>query len=175
METMKYLFREPLVVRVNALNANGFTALDFIQHMPRDMKSIDICDLLVAAGAQRAKDLPPESRVTKPATNGDDHDNGINSFVLYEHKGLLPRSRMTKRAWWKKMRKLMVNRLKKRHTWLEKKYDALLIAATLIATMAYQAAINPPGGLWQEDQTFDFEGNKTITFYAGTSHICNGR
>ncbi|KAK3016832.1 hypothetical protein RJ639_006371 [Escallonia herrerae] len=76
---------------------------------------------------------------------------------------------MTKRAWWKKMHKVMVNRLKKRHTWLEKKYDSLLIAATLIATMAYQAAINPPGGLWQNDQPFDFEGNRTITFYAGTS------
>ncbi|KAK3008924.1 hypothetical protein RJ639_014706 [Escallonia herrerae] len=113
-------------------------------------------DLLVTVGALRAIGLYPVSRATNSATTGDDHDNGITSSVLYEHRALLPRppsrrSRMKKPAWWKKMRKVIMNPLKKQHTWLEKKYDALLIAATLIAAMAYQAALNPPGGLWQED------------------------
>ncbi|KAK2997135.1 hypothetical protein RJ639_026482 [Escallonia herrerae] len=160
METMKYLLREPPVVKVNALNANGFTALDVIQHMPRDIKSVDIRDLLVTAGALRAIDLSPVSRATNPATRGDDHDNGITTSR---------RSRMKKPAWWKKTRKVMMNRSKKQHTWLEKKYDALLIAATLIAAMAYQAALNPPGGVWQADKPEDLRGNKTIPFYAGTS------
>ncbi|KAK2994976.1 hypothetical protein RJ640_021532 [Escallonia rubra] len=160
METMKYLLREPPVVRVNALNANGFTALDVIQHMPRDMKSVDIRDLLVTAGALKAIHLSPVSRASNPATTGDDHDNGITTSQ---------RSRTKMPAWWKKIRKVMTNRLKKQHTWLEKKYDALLVAATLIAAMAYQAALNPPGGLWQDDKTVDLGGNKNITFYAGTS------
>ncbi|KAK3016837.1 hypothetical protein RJ639_006376 [Escallonia herrerae] len=159
METMKYLLREPPVVRVNALNENGFTALDVIQHMPRDMKSVDIRDLLVTAGALRAIDLSPVSRATNPATRGDYQDNGITTSQ---------RSRTKKPACWKKIRKVITSRLKKQHTWLEKKYDALLVAATLIAAMAYQAAVNPPGGLWQDDHTLTFKGNKTITFYAGT-------
>ncbi|KAK3016840.1 hypothetical protein RJ639_006379 [Escallonia herrerae] len=141
IETVKFLLREHPGVRVNALNANGFTALDVIEHVPKDMKSIDIRDLLVAAGALRAIDLSPVSRATNPATTGDDHAAHL------------------------------MNPLKKQHTWLEKKYDALLIAATLIAAMAYQAALNPPGGLWQDDKTIDFGGNKTITFYAGTSLV----
>ncbi|KAK3040411.1 hypothetical protein RJ639_026816 [Escallonia herrerae] len=173
-QTMKYLLRELPGIRVNALNANGFTALDVIQHMPRDMKSVDIRDLLVAAGALRAIDLSPLSRATNPATTGDGHDNGITSLLLYEPSALLPRppsrrSRTRKPAWWKKIRKVMKNRLKKQHPWLEKTYDALLIAATLIASMAYQATLNPPGGLWQAEKPEDRGGNKTIPFYAGTS------
>ncbi|KAI8525329.1 hypothetical protein RHMOL_Rhmol13G0222300 [Rhododendron molle] len=35
--------------------------------------------------------------------------------------------------------------------WLTKKRDSLMIVASLIATMAFQAALNPPGGVWQED------------------------
>ncbi|KAK2994975.1 hypothetical protein RJ640_021531 [Escallonia rubra] len=160
METMKYLLREPAIVKVNALNANGFTALDVIQHMPRDIKSVDIRDLLVTAGALRAIDLSPVSRATNPATRGDDHDNGITTSQ---------RSRKRKPAWWKRILKVLQNRLKKQHPWLENWYEALLIAATLIAAMAYQAALSPPGGLWQDDKTVDLGGNKNITFYAGTS------
>ncbi|KAK3040402.1 hypothetical protein RJ639_026807 [Escallonia herrerae] len=160
METMKYLLREPPVVRVNALNANGFTALDVIQHMPRDIKSVDIRDLLVTAGALRAIDLSPVSRATNPATRGDDHDHGIRTSR---------RSRWRKPAWWKKIRKVMKNCLKRQHPWLEKKYEALLVAATVIAAMAYQAVLSPPGGLWQDDETVDLGNNQNITFYAGTS------
>ncbi|KAI8537460.1 hypothetical protein RHMOL_Rhmol09G0025000 [Rhododendron molle] len=35
--------------------------------------------------------------------------------------------------------------------WLTKKKDALMIVASLIATMAFQAGVNPPGGVWQGD------------------------
>ncbi|KAH7838954.1 hypothetical protein Vadar_033093 [Vaccinium darrowii] len=35
--------------------------------------------------------------------------------------------------------------------WLSKKKDSLMVVASLIATMAFQAAVNPPGGVWQDD------------------------
>ncbi|KAI8537456.1 hypothetical protein RHMOL_Rhmol09G0025000 [Rhododendron molle] len=35
--------------------------------------------------------------------------------------------------------------------WLTKKKDALMIVASLIATMAFQAGVNPPGGVWSQD------------------------
>ncbi|XVE98389.1 hypothetical protein REPUB_Repub03eG0102600 [Reevesia pubescens] len=34
--------------------------------------------------------------------------------------------------------------------WLEKKRNALMVVASLIATMAFQAGTNPPSGVWQE-------------------------
>lgn len=35
--------------------------------------------------------------------------------------------------------------------WLNKKRDSLMIVATLIATFAFQAGLNPAGGVWQDD------------------------
>ncbi|XP_047971936.1 ankyrin repeat-containing protein ITN1-like [Salvia hispanica] len=49
------------------------------------------------------------------------------------------------------------NRLKKKHRdtqpvkWLTKKRDSIMVVAILIATMAFQAGVTPPGGVWQED------------------------
>lgn len=41
---------------------------------------------------------------------------------------------------------------KQGHDWLAKKRDAIMVVASLIATMAFQAGVNPPGGVWQDDQ-----------------------
>ncbi|CAL5398522.1 unnamed protein product [Camellia sinensis] len=50
VETIKYLLEET-VVEVNAVNGNGITALDIIEHMPiRDLKAMEISRLLMQAG-----------------------------------------------------------------------------------------------------------------------------
>lgn len=35
--------------------------------------------------------------------------------------------------------------------WLTKKGDAIMVMAILIATMAFQAGVTPPSGVWQDD------------------------
>ncbi|KAL3500820.1 hypothetical protein ACH5RR_039913 [Cinchona calisaya] len=35
--------------------------------------------------------------------------------------------------------------------WIEKYRDAIMVVASLIATMAFQAGVSPPGGVWQDD------------------------
>ncbi|KAL2517920.1 Ankyrin repeat family protein [Abeliophyllum distichum] len=37
--------------------------------------------------------------------------------------------------------------------WLTKKRDAIMVVAILIATMAFQAGVTPPGGVWQDNAT----------------------
>ncbi|KMT18066.1 hypothetical protein BVRB_2g032580 [Beta vulgaris subsp. vulgaris] len=39
-----------------------------------------------------------------------------------------------------------------RTNWLEKQRTALMVVSSLIATMAFQAGINPPGGVWQDEK-----------------------
>ncbi|XP_042038145.1 ankyrin repeat-containing protein ITN1-like [Salvia splendens] len=52
-----------------------------------------------------------------------------------------------------------LNRSKNKHRdtqpvkWLTKKRDSIMVVAILIATMAFQAGVTPPGGFWQEDFT----------------------
>ncbi|XP_052182023.1 uncharacterized protein LOC127794809 [Diospyros lotus] len=45
--------------------------------------------------------------------------------------------------------------------WLSKKRDALMVVASLIATMAFQAGVSPPGGFWQENST-DHRGGEAV-------------
>ncbi|KAL2321294.1 hypothetical protein Fmac_030263 [Flemingia macrophylla] len=35
--------------------------------------------------------------------------------------------------------------------WIEEKHGSLMVVATVIATMTFQSAVSPPGGVWQED------------------------
>ncbi|KAK3004294.1 hypothetical protein RJ639_019677 [Escallonia herrerae] len=68
---------------------------------------------------------------------------------------------------WKKKKKK-----KKKKSWLEKNHDSFLISATLIAGMAYEAALNPPGGTWEHESTrFLGEDNTTITYITGKSIV----
>ncbi|KAL0311839.1 UNVERIFIED_CONTAM: hypothetical protein Sradi_5583200 [Sesamum radiatum] len=43
--------------------------------------------------------------------------------------------------------------------WLERKRSALMVVASLIATMAFQVGVNPPSGVWQDDNLVDSQGN----------------
>ena len=53
---------------------------------------------------------------------------------------------------------------------MKKKRDSLMIAVTLITGMTFQMAVNPPGGVWDEDKlTSAGAGTGTKMLLAGTS------
>ncbi|KAL7154990.1 hypothetical protein ABFS83_03G042700 [Erythranthe nasuta] len=52
------------------------------------------------------------------------------------------------------------NLLGQQDDWLEKKKSALMIVASLIATMAFQAGVDPPSGVWQDDKSVDSLGER---------------
>nr|KYP63654.1 hypothetical protein KK1_018233 [Cajanus cajan] len=65
----------------------------------------------------------------------------------------------------------MFTRQNRRHNWMEEKRGSLMVVATVITTMTFQIAINPPGGVWQSNADSDQDcatGNKTC-HAAGTS------
>ncbi|KAL2940110.1 Ankyrin repeat-containing protein BDA1, partial [Bienertia sinuspersici] len=49
-------------------------------------------------------------------------------------------------------------------TWLEKQRTSLMVVASLIATMAFQVGINPPGGVWQDNEN-DHSAGASIWSY----------
>lgn len=68
--------------------------------------------------------------------------------------------------------KLLKNEIKRRlcstyrsqtqsEKWLGENRDAVMVVAVLIATMAFQAGVSPPGGVWQENNTLT--GNLTVS------------
>ncbi|XP_052181923.1 uncharacterized protein LOC127794715 [Diospyros lotus] len=48
--------------------------------------------------------------------------------------------------------------------WLSKKQDALMVVASLIATMAFQAGVSPPGCFWQENPVNHRAGEAVMAF-----------
>ncbi|CAJ1950853.1 unnamed protein product [Sphenostylis stenocarpa] len=55
--------------------------------------------------------------------------------------------------------------------WMEDKRGSLMVVATVIATMTFQIAINPPGGVWQA-KTHDQQGCEAVICTAGAYAIC---
>ncbi|XP_047339149.1 uncharacterized protein LOC124942648 [Impatiens glandulifera] len=48
--------------------------------------------------------------------------------------------------------------------WLTQKRDSLMVVASLIATMAFQAGVSPPGGVWQ-DNSPDHRAGEAVMSY----------
>lgn len=142
MQIIKYLLKSrSQVVDVNLVNKNGLTALDIIEQMPKDAKTVEIKELLVSANSVRANEIEPataaiqmeavanQNMVAEAAARTNDNSQGVKKWKIPK-KGIFRKT-------------------------LEKSDESLLVAASLIAAMAYQAAISPPGGVAGMDATKD--------------------
>ncbi|KAI3959412.1 hypothetical protein MKW98_019002 [Papaver atlanticum] len=118
IEMIQYLIEDNIGIKINALNNYGFTALDTLaQIVGRDIKDVEIGDLLRGAGALRAKDEAqvPSGKLKRPPQTQAKRKTGDEK------------------------------------DWLKDKTSAVLVAASLMATLAFQAGLSPPGGVWQDD------------------------
>ncbi|TXG61816.1 hypothetical protein EZV62_013179 [Acer yangbiense] len=128
VEAIKFLSTSTRI-EVNALNEYGLTALDFnCTQSYRDFKDWEIKELLI--GGSNAKDIKCNCRVELVGSNLTSHKNK----TIHQH--------------------LQGNNLEnvqeKEGDWLDKKRSVLMVVASLIATVAFQAGLNPPGGVRQE-------------------------
>ncbi|KAL4296872.1 hypothetical protein GQ457_12G022220 [Hibiscus cannabinus] len=143
IEIIKFLLTVP-GLDVNAMNNNGFTALDTLKQSPRAFGDLEIESILRDAGVLSSKDLhvvAVEWIPNPPKIPRIPNSPVSNKSIKSETD---PRKSITKR----------------KHTdWLSRKRSALMVVSSLIATVAYQAAISPPGGVLQADETVDDEGN----------------
>lgn len=118
-------------IEVNAINASGFTALDIaLAQGRRNWKDVDVQDSLHQVGASSAKDLSSTvhrlEAVGAMNLRSEDHFRSLQSRLKRKYQ-------------------------RRESYGLGEKRNALMIVASLNATMAFQAGISPPGGLWQED------------------------
>ncbi|KAI3926470.1 hypothetical protein MKW92_025796 [Papaver armeniacum] len=56
--------------------------------------------------------------------------------------------------------------------WLTRKHNVLMVVASLIATMAFEAGLNPPGGIWQENSVLKNDSGEP-EHLAGTSILAD--
>ncbi|XVE88660.1 hypothetical protein DITRI_Ditri19aG0087200 [Diplodiscus trichospermus] len=150
-EMIKYLVSVSKVkANINALNSMGFSALDLLEYYPRDFKGLEIADILIRAGSKRSTTQDPnlpnkvqthsqmapvvgETQVKKAVKSGS------------STSGLKGKTKL--------MYRKCKSYLKHQSNWVEEMHGTLMLVATLTATISFQVAISPPGGLWQQDYT----------------------
>ncbi|KAE9445007.1 hypothetical protein C3L33_23095, partial [Rhododendron williamsianum] len=139
--TIEYLLGiQSVKYHANVKNHNGLTALDFVEHCPyKDLKTMEIREFLLQAGVQRSacdgsnpKPEPlPDNTPPPPSDWRRKAEEVLQSIYLF----------------W-------IKYFKVNHTWLQEVRGHLITAATLTATMAYQAILSPPGGFRQESSNW---------------------
>ncbi|KAJ6879022.1 hypothetical protein NC652_032539 [Populus alba x Populus x berolinensis] len=138
-ETIRLLIgREAIAygVEVNSINASGFTAkdvLDFILQSGGEYNDISILEMFQQAGAMKAMDI-----TTNPASTFQVEVKNINKNVNHTWRNSRP--------WnlWKEL-KLEIEESS------TETQNALMVVATLIATVTYQAILSPPSGFWSAE------------------------
>lgn len=131
-------------LEVNALNLDSMTAMDILIRSRRDVRDLEIEESLKHAGGFGTLE-----------TNIPLHMNqNMATRVLspYYDQNSTSSTRMMQKNSWERL-------LKQQDDWLEKKRSALMVVASLIATMAFQVGVNPPSGIWQDDHLVDAQGN----------------
>ncbi|KAL6274438.1 hypothetical protein ACE6H2_025130 [Prunus campanulata] len=142
IEIIKFLLTST-GVNVNALNANSFTALDILMHSPRDLRDMEIEDSLRSVGAKSAKDVRPivHDWVRVPTEERQISRRLGSILSSKEGDSMKPAAQQ------------------KPSDWLGRRRSSLMVVASLLATVAFQAGLTPPGGVWQDDLKVDENGN----------------
>ncbi|XP_022853083.1 uncharacterized protein LOC111374615 [Olea europaea var. sylvestris] len=127
---------------VNAQNLRGMTAMDVLIRSRTDLRDEEIEESLKRVGAFASMEnnslVQINHNITSPGSN-----------LSYEHRDL---SSNVKKNGREKM-------IKQKDGWLEKRRSAIMVMASLSATMAFQVGINPPSGVWQDNYKVDSQGH----------------
>ncbi|CAN1168646.1 Ankyrin repeat-containing protein At2g01680 [Linum perenne] len=140
------------LLSVNCLNGHGSTALDCLELCPKDYKSLQIRDLLVVAGGRQVG--AASSRLPLPPSSSLPSNNEA--------------SKTTTKCYNSICRKLK-NLFAQDKNWVEERRETMLLVATILASMSFQSVINPPGGVWDDDNKDSTGCNTTNVCLAGTA------
>ncbi|KAM7517496.1 hypothetical protein LguiB_016458 [Lonicera macranthoides] len=158
LETLEYLISRRTRLVVNLKNGNNLTAMDTIEQMPRDSDTAKIRKLLIKAGDLNAETLvsPLEPNSTQLLHGEVDQINATKMQPVRVIDAKTPSQDVVVKD--------------NKESWMDRKRDAILVTATLIAGMAYQAGSNPPGGVWDEnDQMYTNLHGHNVTLRTGKS------
>ncbi|XP_054814062.1 ankyrin repeat-containing protein At5g02620-like [Prosopis cineraria] len=142
VEVISYLVSIPEIREIaNLKNQIGLTARDIVEHSPiKDLKICEIQHMLAKAEKERFEadhhPQPPRSASTEVELP----QKGNCCMKTFQCIG----------NWFMKILKRIENWLKHEDDWLEKMRGNLSLVSTVIATITFQAMINPPGGFIQQ-------------------------
>ncbi|KAI3833058.1 hypothetical protein MKX03_021336 [Papaver bracteatum] len=114
---------------------------------------------LESSNAKIEKDDANEALNTLTPSDKNDLENRFLEYLVSDQAQHLGRN--------KKRKVLSKNGA---HEGLKERVNTLMVVATLIAGIAFQAAMDPPGGAWQDDSKVD-SGTNPVTFAYYLDHM----
>ncbi|KAK8602131.1 hypothetical protein V6N13_058215 [Hibiscus sabdariffa] len=134
-------------IDVNCVNEDGYTALDLLSQNQRDATDKRIVESLRRMGVTHARDnalsnSQLKAMKTKILLSPWDQSNAISKAKKGKHGKRLINSN-------------------KNGDWLERKRNTLMLVASLLAAMAFQAGVNPPSGVWQDNGSSGFSSTES--------------
>ncbi|XP_065029147.1 uncharacterized protein LOC135652253 [Musa acuminata AAA Group] len=162
MQTVKLLLGRR-GIEVNATNMRGDTVLDMLLDSPCQHGDLLLGELIRAAGERTAaeegktqpKSSPSDARASATVASHRSRPNRWNPFRRQARPSKDDRS----------PRKVL-SELKERYN---NKPATLMLVATLIATVTFQAGLNPPGGFKQKDDGGPTPPNTEVNFDGSSS------
>ncbi|KAI3969146.1 hypothetical protein MKW92_029445 [Papaver armeniacum] len=150
LEKEGYFSISTLNNHLNALNKNGFTAVDILTtQCLKDFEDKEIEDLLRYAGglsgAREQVATAEDGSQTIVITTEQSPNAGSNVISEYDT--------------------LMRSHDEGYDDWLTNKQNVVIVVVALIATMTFQAGFSPPGGVWQDDSTLNSRTDPDIFLY----------
>ncbi|XP_015902799.2 ankyrin repeat-containing protein ITN1-like [Ziziphus jujuba] len=163
LETIKFLLSIPGVKAEAAEmeNQSGLTAIDMVGHLPKDLKSFQVQNILlkdikhvhVGGGLlhrrQKQQQQQQQVVVVEAAAITGHQAERISSPPPEISSSTKAKAKTRIRRGWNKLKQFMKY---EGDTSLKDRNSGLMVGATVIATMAFQIVVNPPGGVWQEDK-----------------------
>ncbi|XP_071909391.1 uncharacterized protein [Coffea arabica] len=154
-------------ININEKNPKGRTAMDLIPQNPPEMNQ-QIEEVLRQVGALKAEEITESitnvTNTTRPNNfSPDDYSQPLRNDTVpaEEHSqmpiNIVPAENAPSQA--NPSTATQGANPQSNFRWLEQKSKALMVVASLIATMAFQAGLSPPGAVWQDDSTQDSSGN----------------
>ncbi|MBA0853100.1 hypothetical protein Goshw_013443 [Gossypium schwendimanii] len=135
-EVMNLLLQQP-ELDVNAVNSNNLRALDILLKGPKQSNDEEIAHKLLLASMPKLENQV----LTDPSRPND---------AVIEVDMMMKDSTSKKNT---------VDSFK----WLEEMRRGTMVAAVLIATVTFEVALNPPGGVWQDGANVDSNVDRPLT------------
>ncbi|CAN6715084.1 unnamed protein product [Malus baccata var. baccata] len=159
IKTIRYLLSVD-AIRAEAVGVNGMslTMFDILD------RGLEIQQILMDAGLNRRENnengnpnsavaAAPAAVVVSPNTRRVKKKKKLHKQVAPSEKGSKPARRfLTKLMKW----------LRYPHDWVKETRGLLMVVATVISTMTFQAVANPPGGVWERNDKNTSVNNITV-------------